>query len=429
MDQIERLHRIDLRQLDQEQYFQALLQEVYSKKLLAPERLESIQLELIELLGKEVERYTNGESSSVRVEKAQQILLSITFCIGLYLKTFSDLDEILDILRREKISDLFYKGMEAAADRREASAKLLEGLKKNLLKVNNYSYHDSIPDGIAKFFNAYNVEFEAYEIPCDIDYQLFVPITKQIGVEYIHEYLYRLTLEHNFTKHFSDQKIDKLLYGFHKDSEHMLINIFELVLTNVLGLSLLEKNIKSLNITTEELRWLNERLNRLSREELIKKLESAMIKIREELNLDQFTTSYARQLLPQLADRIVNNLATDTLKEVFISFESNVQEEEVYIDGTSMEDESLRALIEELNSIETVTAKMYRIRETVRSLADMSLILEECFYGNDYMEVFRLLSSKKIEILRGRILEEAGPEADDYIPELEWQRRLLRIHD
>jgi hypothetical protein len=159
----------------------------------------------------------------------------------------------------------------------------------------------------------------------------------------------------------------------------------------------------------------------------MKILAAAMVYIREELCLDQATAVYANHLLPQLADRIINNLATDTLKEIFISFENNVPEEEIYIDGTTMEDESLRALIEELNNIDTVMDKMNKIRETVRSFADLTLLLEECFYGNDYNEVFRLLSSKEIEILRGSILEEAGLEADDYIPEKEWQRVLYNI--
>lgn len=427
MDQIKKLNRIDLEQLNQEQYFQALLQEIYNRKLFSSERIEALQLELIDLLGKEVERYTNGESSSVPVEKAQAILLSVTYSIGLYLKSFKDPEEVLKLLNTERVSTLFHKGMDAVTELKVSAAKLLAELQKNMLMINNYSYRDTISaGGISEFFHDYNIEFGAHEMAGNIDYQLCIPVTDVIGVEYIYEYIHRLTIENDFIKQFPEQNITMLLNGFHKDSEHMLINIFELVLTNALGRRLLDLSIRELTIPASDCEWLMKRLVSQSREELIKELEGALNEISEELSLDYKSTAYAKIILPQLAKRIRHNVETNTLKEIFISFVSGTEREEVYIDGSQMEDESLRELIDELRGITLISDKMARIREKVRSLEDMAELFEESFYPGEYEKVFTLLSRKEIEILIGRIKEEAGTEADeDYIPEKEWQKVLF----
>ncbi len=428
MNKIEKVNQINFAGLDQEQYFQALLQEVSARKLVFHERLEGIQLELIELLGKEVERYTNGESSSIPVDKAQQILYSVTYCIGLYLKAYSDQEEVLSLLRTGKVAVLFYQGMEAAAAQKAEAELLLNSLKKKRLTLEHIAYQDTISEGIGQFFHDYDIEYGAHEMPCDIDYPLCVPVTNLIGVEYIREYLHRLTLENDFLGLFDQQKLSGLLHGFHKDYRHMLINIFELALTNILGCKLLELDLYGLDIPAKECDWLQEHLLPLGREELLYRLEAAMKELGKELKLEAETLVYASHLLPELADRIRNNLKTESLREIFLSFRDE-EEGEVFIDGMPMQDESLRELLKTLGKIKLVSEKMAIIKETVRSFADLEELLEECFYGKEYEEVFSLLSENDIKILKNRVMEEAGPEAEqEYIPDKEWQKILLYLY-
>jgi hypothetical protein len=426
MSQLESLNHINFHQLDQGQFFQSLLQEIYTRNLLSQEKIEKIQLELIELLGKETERFTNGESSSVRIEKAQEILQSVTYCLGIYLKEMSETDDLLEILKAKKISVLFYKGMDTVNIRILKAKQLLSDVQKGRLKINNYAYQDTISHGIPEFFHDYQVEFGAHDMPCSIDYQLCFSVDHLIGVEYIYEYLRRFKLEQDFISQFSEEKIESLLSGFHKDSEHMLINIFELVFINVLGCAMLNLSIDVLDIPVKERSWLRNQLVGLNKEEILIKLTNSFHKVFDELLPDTEIKTYALEILPQLAVRVCNNLQTDSLQEIFISFIDQSVEKAVYIDGIPMEDEKLRLLIEELSDTELISEKIAKIRESVQSLEDMAVLLEECFYGSEYTEVFGLFTETERTLLKDTILRDAGLEnAEDYEPETEWQQLLF----
>ena len=427
MNQIQKLNRIDKNLLNQGEYFQSLFLQMCNKKMLTQVQIERIQLELIDLLGKEVDRYTGGESSSIPVEKAQEILHSITYSIGLYLKSIKNMDEVSNVLTSDKIKSLFLKGMDAVSQLKDKAEALLNDLMKNKLIIDNFAYQDTITYGLPKFFQEYQIEFGSFDVPGSIDYPLLETITDLQGVEFQYEYLSRLTIENDFLRCFSEQKIALLLKNFNKDSVHMLINIFELVLTNALGCELTGREIIMLDIPVEERNWLNNRLKGKNKEEIAELLRISLDRIGKELQLSGVITAYAGKAISELARRIVHNLETDTLEEIFIAFEDEVQLEESFEDGIAMEDEALRELIKELGELHSVSDKLIRIRETVRNLSDLIEILQECFYSNEYEEVFNLISDTDKALLKYRIREEAGPEWSlDYKPEKEWQEIFLR---
>ncbi|MDF2942160.1 MAG: hypothetical protein K0S01_1018 [Herbinix sp.] len=425
MNQLDKSHVINEKLLDQRFYFQSLFQEACSKHLLADTQIERIQLEMVELMAKEVERYTNDESSSVLVEKAQELLQSITYNIGVYLKSVSDMTDKIDYLKKEKISTLFYQGMDTVSALKSKAALLLQNLQKNSLRVNNISYVDTIFTGIPEFFHDYNIEFGAHEMNGSIDYQLCETNENLLGVEYIHEYLHRFTIEHNFIKRFEVETVNQLLRGFDKEAEHMLINVFELVLTNALGCELIGTKILELNLFESDREWLQNSLEKSELEELKNKLQVALGHIAVEIDMEAELIDYAKRAIPQLASRLKNNLQTKTLEKLFISFADQKIQEEIFEDGTSMEDEKLRELIEKLRDLDTAD-KVTMIKETVHSLADLIELLEECFYEDEYVEVFQLLSEAERLVLTKSIQIEAGIEdIAEYEPEKEWQKKLL----
>ncbi len=429
MNEIKKFKPINELSLNQSLYFQALFQEACIQGIFSQVQIERIQLEIIELLGKEIERYTNGESSSVPVEKAQEILQSITYCMGLYLKSIPDMEEKLELLQNQKISELFYKGMDTAAGLKNEASQLLINLQNNRLKIENIAYQDTILEGIPPFFHDYNIEYAAQDIPGSVDYPLLRPETELLGVESAYDYIYHLSIENSFFMLFPTENINLLLKGFDKEAEHMLINIFELVLTNVLGCELLGIELTKLNITSAECSWLKKYFHHLSIQEVKEKLEKAFERVSIELNLKNDIISYARFLMEPLAIRINSNLQTDTLSKIFISFHNREEEEgDIFEDGISMEDDKLREFIEELSGRKTVAEKLTLIREKINSLRDFIELLNECFYGEEYVEVFHMLQDTEKSIIWKYIREDVGLEDwKDYHPEKEWQKIFLEM--
>jgi len=83
MNNLEKPQLIKRNDLNQAHYFQSILEKSYSLSLISDSELENIQLQSIELLAKQVERFTGGESSSVKIENAQNIMESIFYTIGI----------------------------------------------------------------------------------------------------------------------------------------------------------------------------------------------------------------------------------------------------------------------------------------------------------------------------------------------------------
>ncbi|HWT27097.1 MAG TPA: DUF6179 domain-containing protein, partial [Mobilitalea sp.] len=175
MNQIEKSQWINEDSLDQQQYFQSLFSEVCNKHLISATQIEKIQIEIVELLAKQVERFTNGDSS-IQIEKAQQILQSTCYNMGVYLKSVADMDRKIEMLQNVKVSDIFYKGMEAVTSLVKSSKASLNILKAECLKIDNAAYRSTLFYGLPEFFHDYEYEFCAFDNPGSIDYPTCNPI-------------------------------------------------------------------------------------------------------------------------------------------------------------------------------------------------------------------------------------------------------------
>jgi hypothetical protein len=270
------------------------------------------------------------------------------------------------------------------------------------------------------------VEFTAHEAAGNIDYPSFVTVTDLLGVEYIEEYLRRLCLENDFLGCFSASDINQLQKAFDREARHMLINLFELVLINALGCTLLEKEIRSLDISPQEIVWLQEKLSKLSKEDRVDQLRRAYSALTEDLALSEQLTAYVLPELPMLSERLSHHLDTNTLSHFFLSFVNAWQEAYEYLEeGEIMEDYKLRNLIDRIENAERIEDKVTLILQEVHSTTDLIELLEECFYDGDYEEVFSLLGQAELQMLEKRILYDAGEiPAEDFEPQTSWQKIL-----
>lgn len=417
---------IDPAVLNQEYYFQDLFQTAYNKNLLDQEEITRIRAGLSEVFIKEATRYTNDESSSIPAETAQALLQSITFCIGSYLKTVADVGVQLRILKEKEISSLFLLGQETVGQRFDTARRLLGRLTEGLMRIDNIAYLDTIREGLPKFFHDYDKEFAAQEVAGEIDYPSFVTVDHLLGVEYMEEYLRRLCLENEFLHCFLAKNINQLIKAFDREARHMLINLFELVLINALGCCLLEKEARILDISAQEIVWLQNKLSKLSKEERLLQLRRAFSKLSKEFTLSEELTAYVLPELFNLSVRLSDHLDKNTLSYFFLSFGNVWQEAYEYLEeGEIMEDYKLRTLIEKINHKDGIADKVHLIMQEVRSTTDLIELLEECFYEGDYEEVFGLMGKAELQILEKRILYDAGEiPAEDFEPQTEWQKIL-----
>lgn len=401
--------------------------------------------ELYALLGKQVYKFTSGESTSVSIETAERILRSIDYCINSYYKS---LDNPIPYDRREEyvpistavvvtswtelsLEDIFESGLKAVKGCVENTKELLIKVQDSLVDVDNIAYQDTIQKGLAHFFPTYQPRFGAQLCDADIDYPLAVEVEGLEGVEFMYEYLRRLYLENQFLGRFDPAKINLLLRGYHHEAREYLINIFEVVLQNVLGLSLLSTDtlepcqFNDLNISLSQQEVIYHILKSKNLLQISLLLEEHARLVLEKLDLvKEDMITYVMTKVKDISYRLLQNLKLKNLTYIFVMFEDEDLHEEAYFEGAMMPDEELRMLIDEMSAMRYLKDKLVLLKGNVHSLNDLKEVLKECFAGDEYAKVFQLLLPQEKNIL----LEQAKANLAFYNDEtmlLEWERALL----
>ena len=387
---------------NEEDFFKGVLEYCYEKKLLEEDTLANIYYERMELLKVKLKYYTKDESSSVMIELAESILQCIDYTIGIYLKTFDNIEGIVDELKSNKLSQMLKQGQDLISEKILESKKLLQEINESKLKVDNYSYNDTIDYGIPLFFKEYNDFFAAHETHGSIDYQLCIDNMNYVGIEYIYNYLKNLSLENDFCDNFPISEIDKLLKGYDKKCELLLINIFELLLINCLGVIICGKDLKSLNISSLDRRYIKNKLEKLSLEELQKELLKCAELCCETLYIkDKVLISYIEKATLKVASLINQAIKLNKLETVFLSFNDDNEDETIYYtDGEKMENSEFKKLSEEIRECSLVEDKIGLIKNNIKSLEDLvDMLSADCLFGEEYIMYFKSLSQMEIVLL------------------------------
>lgn len=283
-----------------------------------PEQEAAVQEKLLLLLKRRAALYTGGDSSSVRLETAQELMQSIVFCLDLY---FRRSGQSKSLLLSEDEEELFSKAQKLCEREIECGRALFSKAVLTAADFGNISYTDTLT-GIGSFFRRYDYRFLSHQTPCDIDYQLCHAVSDGVlGVEYINEYLRRLIIENSFVGCFKKELVEQLLQNFSSDYRELLINIFEPVCANAVGLSLLGKSCHSLCIEAQDLDKLRVIFEPLSATPAKKALSDAAERVCSELRItDSHSLGYVRKMAEELYPRIEASLPFGGLSGVFVLF-------------------------------------------------------------------------------------------------------------
>ena len=428
MNNLEKQHLIKRENLDVTYYFESILQEAYRLKLLNDSKFENIQLQCIQLLTDQTERYTNGGSSSVTVETAQCIQQSIFYTIGVYLKSFQDPDMIISVLEQKSLLELYQNGKDLIGIQLNNSKQLLDSIQNDSFITDNYAYNDSIQNGIPVFFSAYDVDFAAHDTPASIDYPLNHNKMDLVGIEYIYGYLQKLSLENQFCKNFTDYNIQCLLRGFDDHYQDLLINIFEHVLTSAVGCVLVNKDILPLNIEPFDRQYLQQKLMDVSNDEMLNILKDSSIQLCKELNISHGSLQeHISATVMDLSVRIKIALENNCLESIFVSLkESSTQPVIQFEDGQKMNDELFRRVANEIRECRYVSDKIAIIHREIHSITDLVDILEEySIFDDEFSEIFRSLGDMQLAVLLKKLpTYMTDPNYIFTEDEKEWQKRL-----
>lgn len=402
--------------MNNEFFFKDLLVKCYEKKLINDESVKRINYERIELLKVQLKYYTKDESSSVLEEDAEKILDGIDYTISIYLKELYEEDKrlknlnrqhiLLNKLKNEELSFMFQNGLKIIKKKREESRLIFLKVQNDKLKTDNLSYNDTIDRGIGIFFTAYNDFFMPQETPCSIDYQLFIGDIGgdigYVGVEYIEKYIKTLDLENEFCRNFNEQEISEVLKGYDRESEFLLINIFELIFINSIGKIICGKSLNNLNINESDRKNIYNKLKKFSYDDL----EAYFVKCSETcidmLNIqNKELKKYMNMAATDSVKHIYNCIKLNKLEKVFISFIDDSENQFIeYIDKPKLSNSKFKRITERIRDSVRTDNKIEIIKDNIESLRDIVDMLEaDCLFEVEYDEYFKTLSEIELVLL------------------------------
>lgn len=394
-------HILDRAQLSEENYFQSLIEQASIKRLLTEHDIERIQYECLNLLADKTEQYNSGDSSSIRVEKAQEIMNSIFFTIGLCLKTYPHPDNAVNALKRETMSELYQKGRKRIGTMLTETKLIHTKLLSQLVNTPNVFYRSTIEGGILGFFKLYYPDYGAQEIHMTADYPICNPIPKLMGIEFIKAYVEAIYYENCFCSFFSAEDIHHLLCGYAADYYELSLNIYEPVLTTAIGCVIAEIDFRYLDITVQSIGVLSKFFSRKTKDEITTIIYNAAAELNQQLQFSQGLYLYIKSSLSGIVNKIVIAAHDNTLNRIFCTPAYPEDNPKIIFSyGDKMDDELYRKVIDRIVQCHSTQGKIEIIKKHIHSLADLEDVLLDAEMTNLEMQaVLHELSLPEIAAL------------------------------
>ncbi len=392
--------------LDPNHYTLSLIREAEWLGMMDKQTVDSIQKQFMVLLGDLIIKYTKGESTSVKIETGQRIMLSILYCIDACTRSFASPQDAINLLTLSSIKEIYQAGLETVESCLRETEQSYQEIKNNKLDIPNEAYQSTIDQALPDFFEKYDVLFSAQDTMTSIDYPLLFDDMKMQGIFYIKQYIHKLDLETQFCRLFAPEEVTQLLYNYGRvygiDYREALINIFEIILTNSIFSVLAGNKASELCITQLQLGYLREKFKDLASSQCLSTISEAVEALIGKLEIDQpELKKYMRDFIAVLMPRFVCAMENNTLANVIIlDREENLQVDIIFNEGDRLDNDSFCSLVEEIMEHTDPAEKAEFISNGVQTLGDFIDVLEaDCLYGDEFRAVFDTLGDLELSVL------------------------------
>lgn len=381
----------------------SLIKECVRCEILPESFLYTIQEKIGEILKELIINLTKGESSSITVEKAEKLIIGIWYTIDAYMNSLDNIELSIEALKNEEVSFIYKNGKEILKKDFINVKNLYEEVLQSRVLISLDAYNDTLK-GIGDFFKLYNLDYEPDECDANIDYPLAFDDWNVKGLYYMKNYLWNLYLENNICNKFENEDINLILksYGENNDINYrdLLINIFEMSITNLVFAKLINKN--SLQIKNEEFEILNEKLKNLKEGQIEITIKEIIEKIISDYNFNEFEQLYIKNYQKILIENTIRELKRNNLKNLLVITDNiKIKKDTVIVSEENvLSDKEFKNLIEEIIYSDNIYEKISIINKKIKSIKDyIDMLKSDCLFEDEYILLFMSLSKLELAIL------------------------------
>jgi len=269
---------------------------------------------LYPLLGAQTKKYLAGDSTSVTVETAQELLASLLYTLRIALAEAGRPDSAL---LTADLAELLQRGQRILQDRLTAAKRLWEQACLTAPPIKNVFYEETLKE-LGAFFHRYDLWYFAHQIPCLIDYPLCVPVPDEAqGVSCVEQWLRRLLIENWLLSRFPEQAVAGLLAGISADYQEYLLNLCEQPVVNALGLALLGKPAHMPEMSAGDCARLQKEL--CARRDIAAELDRAAASVSSQFSAPEEAADYLRAIAAGMRPHLLAALSAGNLGGVFLA--------------------------------------------------------------------------------------------------------------
>lgn len=184
------------------------------------------------LFCRQAKDYTLSDSDSLPAEVAQELFASILYTLRLFLNSRG---EGLQTLALRDENAVFNEAVAYLEQEIEAAKALYAAVLRLTPMLGHQALRDTLGN-IGIGLKRYDYRHFAHEPPCEIDYQLCLPVPDDVrGIGYVQAYLRRLMAESLLIRQFDEAACVSLLESRYPDYRGLLVNLYEPIMCRALG--------------------------------------------------------------------------------------------------------------------------------------------------------------------------------------------------
>lgn len=275
------LPALDFRNLKHHNYAASLVEEGCRCGLLDDGDRQRVSEGLSDILERQIELLSGGESTSVLTETAVSLASSALFAIDSHLLSFPNPREAILELKNRTVPDLYDLGRRRLRLYQFDAASMLVKARRNRLTTPNRHYNSTVDRQLKKALSSYNISLAAH-VSGRFDYPLALPCTNVRGIYYLKAYITSLYCENLFCKNYDIREIS-LLYKRWRDVnvvgvDDADVNIYSLVFMNALFCDYLKKEHGALALSRADCELAARLLEPFEDEEKLELLHAVMVR-------------------------------------------------------------------------------------------------------------------------------------------------------
>lgn len=254
--------------------------------------------ELYFIIRELTEKYTGGDSTSVPIEIAEQLVEAVSYCIG----EVWDSSGVL-VPENQKIRGVYEAGCQKVLDQVIEAQQLYSKIMEDFDSYGNRALQETVADGMPKFFLYYDADYCPQNHILTLDYPVLIDLGELRGIHRILTYLKCIQLEQNFLMLLPRDYVLDILKNYHRSYRILLVNLPGIVLRKLLANSLLELPLWRKELTQSHYAKLAGLIRQQGRENLELTLFNHLKSLTgDEQNLFQ----YLKSVLPDIAAEFAN---------------------------------------------------------------------------------------------------------------------------